>query len=358
MRMSARISVAAAVSVVTALAFMTPTSANAATHHTFVVHPGQSIQKAVDAAAAGDTVVVKAGTYVQSVAIAKDGLTLRADGRVTISPPATLGGCSAPGEEMGICVIPADINPDTGAYTNRVKNVTVTGFRVKGFQGNGVFGYGTDHVRFSHLRAENNTIYGIVNFDGRFTTISDNATSGSDEAGLYVGDAPDAHSVVRDNRSWNNALGILVRHTHRVTVVDNTIYGNCMGVYLLDDTQPGGSGDNVMRDNTVNANNKSCPGFPDEGVPPFSGAGIVLEGSQHNLIVDNEVNRNRGTTAVSGGIVFRTAGNGKGASFNNVRDNELHGNRPADIVKDATSVGNRFVDNECHSSVPKRLCHH
>lgn len=355
MRLSARISVAAAVSVLTALGFVTP--ANAATHRTFVVHPGQSIQNAVDAAAAGDTVVVKSGKYAQSVAIAKDGLTLRADGHVTISPPATPGRCSQPGEEIGICVVPADINFDTGAYVNRVKHVTVTGFRVQGFQGDGVFGYGTDHLRVSHVRAENNTGYGIVNFDGRFTTISKNAASGSDDAGLYVGDAPDAHSVVRGNRSWGNALGILVRHTHRVTVVDNTISGNCMGVYLLDDTQPEGSGDNVVRDNTVNANNKSCPGFPDEGVPAFSGAGIVLEGSQHNRIVDNEVNRNRGTSVFSGGIVFRTAGNGKGASFNRVRDNELHGNRPADIVQDATSVGNRFVDNECRGSLPKGLCH-
>jgi parallel beta-helix repeat protein len=356
MRLAGKVLIAAAASVVSGLAFMTP--ANAATHHTFVVRPGHSIQKAVDAAAAGDTVVVKSGSYHQSVTIQKDRLTLRADGHVTITPPAMLGGCSAPGEEIGICVIPADINPDTGAYTNRVKNVTVTGFHVKGFQGNGVLGYGTDHLRVSHVRAENNTGYGIVNFDGRFTTISDNAASGSAEAGLYVGDAPDAHSVVRDNRSWNNALGILVRHTHRVTVIDNTVTGNCLGVYLLDDTQPGGSGDNVVRDNTVNANNKSCAGFPDEGVPPFSGAGIVLEGSQHNLIVDNEVNANRGTTALSGGIVFRTAGNGNGASFNNVRDNELHGNRPADIVRDATSVGNRFADNECRTSVPKGLCHH
>ncbi|MEP7333593.1 MAG: NosD domain-containing protein [Terracoccus sp.] len=354
MRYSRRIPLVAAALAVTAWGF--PTPANAATRHTFVVHPGESIQRAVDMAVGGDTVVVTAGSYAQDVTVQKDRLTLRADGDVVISPPARPGLCSqASGEANGICVIPADIDPATGQYKTRVKDVTVSGFHVKDFQ-NGVFGYGTDHLRVSHVRAENNAVYGIVNFDGRFTTISDNAASGSDEAGLYVGDAPDAHSVVKDNRSWNNALGILVRHTHRVTLVDNKISANCTGVYLLDDTQPEGSGDNVLRDNKVNANNKRCAGFPDEGVPPFSGAGIVLEGSQHNLIVDNEVKSNSGTTALSGGIVLRTAANGKGASFNTVRDNELRGNRPADIVRDATSVGNRFLDNECRTSIPKGVC--
>lgn len=259
-------------------------------------------------------------------------------------------------EEIGICVLPADINFQTGQYIHRIRRVTIAGFRVIGFKGNGVFGYGTDHLRVTHVRAAHNTIYGIVNFDGRFTTMSHNATSGSDEAGLYVGDAPDARSVVRDNRSWNNALGILVRHTHQVRLIDNTVRRNCLGIYLLDDTQPGGSGDNVVQENTVNVNNRSCPGFADEGVPPFSGAGIVLQGSQHNRIIDNDVIANRGSSLLSGGIVLHTASNGKGASYNTVRDNEARHNRPADIVQDAASIANRFSDNECRTSIPRGLC--
>ena len=46
--------------------------------------PGESIQDAVDAASPGDTVIVKAGTYRESVRISTDGLTLRAHGGVTL----------------------------------------------------------------------------------------------------------------------------------------------------------------------------------------------------------------------------------------------------------------------------------
>ena len=49
--------------VVAGLTFGSPASAPAATH---VVHPGESIQAAVDTASPGDTVVVKPGTHTET----------------------------------------------------------------------------------------------------------------------------------------------------------------------------------------------------------------------------------------------------------------------------------------------------
>ena len=65
------------------LSAVSPAFVSADTH---VVHPGQSIQAAVNAAEPGDTIVVKAGIYYQSVRIATDGITLRAHGQVTLKP--------------------------------------------------------------------------------------------------------------------------------------------------------------------------------------------------------------------------------------------------------------------------------
>ena len=60
-----------------------------------------------------------------------------------------------------------------------------------------------------------NTAYGVASFDGVGTTFTRNAVSGSQDAGLYIGDSLDANAVVSHNRAWDNALGILVRHSQR-----------------------------------------------------------------------------------------------------------------------------------------------
>src|SRR5678815_4313504 len=71
------------------MTFVSPTSVIAKTH---LVQPGDSIQAAVDAASPGDMIVVTAGTYRESVKIQADGLTLHAQGRVTLKP-AKYGSC-------------------------------------------------------------------------------------------------------------------------------------------------------------------------------------------------------------------------------------------------------------------------
>src|SRR4051812_5631356 len=51
-----------------------------------VVHPGESIQAALDAAQEGDTITVSAGTYHEYLQISTDGVTLQGEGAV-LEPP-------------------------------------------------------------------------------------------------------------------------------------------------------------------------------------------------------------------------------------------------------------------------------
>jgi len=353
-----RIVLIAARCLIGGLTLVAPTSGIAKTH---LVQSGDSIQAAVDAASPGDTVVVRAGTYRQSVRIQTDGLTLRAKGRVTVKPPKYgAGECYLPGHVAGFCVVPVDFDPSVGSYTKRVRNVTITGFRIVGFD-DGVFGFGTENFTVSHVVAIHNSDYGVASFDGMGTRFTRNATSGSHDAGIYVGDSVNANAVVTNNRSWDNSLGILVRHSHKVVVSHNKVWGNCLGVFLLSDVEAEGSGEITVQYNRVSANNNFCPVF--EGfLPDLSGGGIVLAGSQHDIIFHNVVTHNQGNTLFSGGIVLitNTLPNPDGSfdvsKENLVALNRLNGNEPGDIVTEAASTPNVFVRNRCDSSVPDGLC--
>src|SRR5918997_6022468 len=100
-----------------------------------VVEPGESIQKAINAADPGDTIVVK-GVHREDVVIRKDGIKLRGKDAV-IKPPARADSpCSKVWGPEAICVL-GDVNLDTLEVKSRVKDVSVSGFTIRGFQEGG-----------------------------------------------------------------------------------------------------------------------------------------------------------------------------------------------------------------------------
>src|SRR5215213_2877456 len=87
------------------------------------VGPGESIQKAINAADPGDTIVVR-GLHHEDVAISKDGIKLRGEDDAVIKPPAKADSpCSKTFGPEAICVL-GDVNIKTGKLTGqRVSDV-------------------------------------------------------------------------------------------------------------------------------------------------------------------------------------------------------------------------------------------
>jgi parallel beta-helix repeat protein len=100
-----------------------------------VVGPGESIQKAINAADPGDTIVVR-GVHHEDVAIRKNGIKLRGEDAVIEAPPKSEADSSCSrlfGSPEGICVL-GEVDIHTGTVTGpRVSDVTISGFTIRGF---------------------------------------------------------------------------------------------------------------------------------------------------------------------------------------------------------------------------------
>ena len=159
-------------------------------------------------------------------------------------------------------------------------------------------------------------------------------------------------------QAFGNQLGIFVRHAHQVLVTDNLVSGNCQGILVLDDGQPGGAGQVTITYNRALTNNKFCP--KSEETPALQGGGILLLGATRSLVAFNSVRGNSGKQINSGGIVVASAHaltHGSNPNFDTIVRNVAFRNHPADLIWDGSGIGVRFRANVCGTSLPPGLCH-
>jgi hypothetical protein len=347
--------------------------------HTIVVHPGQSIQAAIDKAAPGSTIVVESGTYKENLAITKDHITLKSEhglGSVLLKPPATptLSICLPdPSKPVsGICAS-GQVDPITGNFERPVTGTRIDGFVVAGFSDFGVVLFNAVDSAVTNTRARNNQTYGISGFGLKGVRFVNNIAHDNAHPGFYIGDSPNANAYVVGNRSFRNGVGgataeaegfgFLFRDSSHGVVRDNSAYDNCAGFVFVD----GGFNPEPLNDwhaveNSARNNNGTCTGEAGY-VPATKGIGFALVGTQHVTLQENTA-RGNGTTGAepkrtSGGIVVISAKGDVGGpdpTDNLIVENQAFGNSPKDIFWDESGSGNRFDGNRCKTSAPPRLC--
>jgi parallel beta-helix repeat protein len=260
--------------------------------------------------------------------------------------------CAAAGN--GICV--------TGTKDHGVDGVTIASLTVTGFAKTGIHANEADRLTVRNVTAVRNGVWGIATERSARGVFRGNTARDNGDAGLFLantvkeeeGATDTGGTVVEHNRLEGNRIGVTVRRLRNLTVAGNHLTGNCAAVFVVGDENKPKAGLVTVRENRIERNNKSCP--KTARLDALQGSGIVLTGTEDNLITQNVIRDNVGTSPLSGGIVVFKSFVGTTSERNRISDNLLEGNSPADLVNTDPGEGNTFQGNSCLSSKPAGLC--
>jgi parallel beta-helix repeat protein len=318
--------------------------ASAAGARTLVVHPGESIQDAVDEAAPGDVIEVLPGVYAGApgpcvVHVRQSGLTLRGRADAVID---------ASGHTFGVCV--GELGPIS---PEGCPPVTVHGFRLEGFTlrdagDTGAFLVGVDGFELRGGRYLDNHEYGPFPVCSSHGRIVGNFASGHDDAAIYVGD--DDGVVVEGNAVTDSTIGVEIENSENAIVRGNTLFGNTAGILVV--VLPGlpkpFTEDVRIVGNTILANNRPNPvgpGDPDALSQLPVGTGILNVGGDRVVILHNLILKNQsfGVGIIGNPFVFFDARIEPFADGNVVRRNAILGNGTAPDPDRPTTPGADIV---------------
>jgi parallel beta-helix repeat protein len=325
---------------------------------THLVHEGESIQAAVDAAEPGDIISILPGTYAEAVEVNKPNLTMigHSNEEVVIINPG--------GKDNGICVM-------ENGNGFELSNVTI-----KDFEENGIILYGIERFRLSNVIAINDGEYGIYPVHSENGEVIDCEAKGHFDTGIYVGQSKNV--TISQCRASENVVGFEVENCTNVSVSKSEALDNTVGfLVILLPFLPVKESQNVeIHHNKIHNNN--LPNFAPPGelaaVIP-SGSGFLIVGSDNTIAFENDVTHNDfiGIGVASTLVVGQLAGIPPEAILADiepypdrveVRNNTVmnNGTQPppipfpaVDLLWDGSGTNNCWSNNKFETSFPDPL---
>ena len=237
------------------------------------VSPGGSIQAALDSANAGDTVVVKAGTYTGAITFKKNDVTLQGEAGATID--------GAGSTARGLVT-----------FDGR-SNIKIIGMTVTNAGGHGMYGGG-----------------GVSNI-----TIQNNTVSNSKDGGIFVGDGSnviiDGNTVTNNNGGASGGdigqaanEGVTLFNIKTFEIMNNKVFGNHEeGIDVKNGTTDGSIHNNMVYEN--------------------NGPNIYIDGASNTKVFSNMAYNAKGSSKAGIGLAVESGG---AASNLEIYNNILYGN--------------------------------
>jgi hypothetical protein len=316
----------------------------------------RSIQKAVNAADAGDTIRVKRGVYREAV---------RINGRKK-RYLKLIGNPKKPGR----VVLEGNNKKQNGIAVNDADEVTVSGFKARHYRANGFFFTNLNGYTMNHLVAQQTGVYGLYAFNTIGGRILNSEAYYVNDGAFYIGQTPPQdkpkQTLVRNVEGWGSPIGFSATNMRYVTITKSRFYNNAVGIVpnALDSEKFPPDEHNVIVDNDIFWNNLNFH----EGDPPFEpreegtaalvpiGTGILLLGGRDHRIEDNRIFGNflGGIAAIDSILLADPATNT--LDRNVIRNNQfgLNGTdvNGYDVVYDGSGTDNCFTLGATDTTFP------
>lgn len=238
----------------------------------------RTVQKAVDAATPGSTVVISPGVYRAPVTVRTDDLVLRGVDRFR----TTLHGGDTRADGITI----------DGADGVKIKNLTI-----RNFLGSGILFKDATRYLAARIDSIKNRTFGIRAMGSYDGVIKRSFGYGSGDAAFSVAHCLRCSTLIDGVEATTNHFGFASVNATGVVVRGSTFSGNGLGI--LSSTAPSealapGRGTTLVGNTLASNNYETIPaaGTSETYGIPF-GTGIWLAGTRNDLVQDNVVTGNR-----------------------------------------------------------------